>query len=554
MILFFWLVCSAVGKPELVLRPGLAAIQSPRLPRLYEAVPDADRMEPNLTLDPPAPFQWVFDEGEPFRINVAGSAKAAGDQAVLTAWDWEVRPVAQLRFAIPFAEAVNIQVEGRGTYLLSLDLFAGGSCVARLVRSFSVCPSNLERRKDWAKEEFFVGTCAFPGRQHWRNEFGMATPPGLSQQESRELDAELSARLGLQVVRPDLPVEWVGEEAPLDFSKADTALEAWTSRGFKLDLQLWMPGDWAILPEYANVPDPKWRYPKREGPCRKYVSECVKRYGSQAAFIELNNEPDIRDFWRGRPEQYVEWARWAIEEIRQVAPQIMVVNGGYSFNQPELTGFFARELRGWIDGAAYHAHGMLKNLEDRFDTMRALQAALDWKNPIFLNTEMGYAAWRLDIERTQAATAAQKVFYCWAHRHRGALLYCSRDVGGPRLRPDDPDWGYLDYFFCPRFIYGALAALINRYAGAHFESILQETDHLHAYLFSAEGKRLVAAFVPYDGRRSLTLESDAFAVQIVDPMGNATPTPPGRVSIDVTFYPQTIVLEGATTVQVVEER
>jgi hypothetical protein len=553
MMLFLWLTCSAVEGPGLALYPGLAAIQNPRVPRLYESVPDADRLEPNLTLEPAIPFQWVWEVGEPIRLNVAASAPAAGDCAVLTAWDWEVRPVAQLRFRIPFDETVEVQVQGRGTYLLSLDLLEGNRCVARKVRSFSVCPSNLPRRTAWAAEEFFVGTCAFPGRQHWRNEFGMATPPGLSQQASRELDAELSARLGVQVVRPDLPVEWASEEAPLNFTKADTALGAWTSRGFRLDLQLGLPGDWAILPEYADVSDPKWRYPKREGPSRRYVAECVKRYGPHAAFIELYNEPDIRDFWRGRPEQYVEWARWAVEEIRRVAPQAMVVNGGYSFNQPELTGFFARELRDWIDGVAYHAHGDLRNLKDRFDTMRAVQAALGRENPIFFNTEMGYTAWRLDMERTQAATAVQKVLYCWAHRHRGALLYCSRDVGGPRLRPDDPDWGYLDYFFCPRFMYGAVAALIDGYAGAHFERVLKETDHLHAYLFRAEGKRLVAAFVPYDGKQSLTLESDASAVQIVDPMGNATPVPPGRVRLDVAFYPQTVVLEGATTVQTVEE-
>jgi len=166
---------------------------------------------------------------------------------------------------------------------------------------------------------------------------------------------------------------------------------------------------------------------------------------------------------------------------------------------------------------------------------------------------MGYAAWRLDMERYQAATALQKVLYGWAHGHRGALLYCSRDIGGPRLRPSNPDWGYLDYFFCPRFLYGAVAALVDGYAGASFERVLYETSQVHAYLFRAEGKLLVAAFTPNDWRQPLLLESDAHSARIVDPMGNATPTEPGRLEIDGSFYPQTLVLEGATTVRVVED-
>lgn len=539
--------------PALSLRPGMPALEDPGVPRLYEPVPDADRMEPNLTLEPPVPYRWVVGVGEEFRVRVAGTAEAAGERAVLTVWDWEVRPAAQVRFEVPFAETVPFQAEGRGTYLLTLDLFAEGRCAARLARSFSVCPPNLDRRKAWRADEFFLGTCAFPGRQHWRTEWGLPTPPGLSEQESRELDAELSARLGLQVVRPDLPVEWAGEDAPLDFTRADASMAAWTSRGFKLDLQVGLPGDWAILPEYADVPDPQWRYPKREGPSRKYVAECVQRYAQDAAFIELYNEPDNRDFWRGRPEEYVAWARWAVEEVRRVAPQAVIVNGGYCLIEPEWTGLFARELRGLMDGVAYHSHGDVTALKAIFDALRAVHAAAGYDPPTFLNTEMGYAAWRLDMERYQAATALQKILYCWAHGHRGALLYCSRDLGGPRLRPGNPDWGYVDYFFCPRFLYGAVAALVDGYAGASFERILHETPQVHAYLFRAEGRLLVAAFTPHDWRQPLTLESDAESAWVVDPMGNATPAAAGRMEMDVTFYPQTVVLGGASTVRVVEE-
>ena len=60
-----------------------------------------------------------------------------------------------------------------------------------------------------------------------------------------------------------------------------------------------------------------------------------------------------------------------------------------------------------------------------------------------------------------AATALQKLLHCWAHGDRGALLFCSRGIGGPRLPQGDADWGYIDYFMCPRFMYGAVAAFID---------------------------------------------------------------------------------------------
>jgi len=375
--------------------------------------------------------------------------------------------------------------------------------------------------------------------------------PGLTEQASRDLDAELAARAGLQIVRPALPIEWPSEDAPIDFTRADASVAAWTSRGLRLYLQVGQPPEWALLPQYAGVADPKWRYPRREGPSRRWLAELLPRYAKDAAFVELYNESDNRDFWRGTPEEYTEWAGWAIEEIERAAPDVPIAAGGYCLLEPEWTGLFARALVGKLDLIGYHSHGDVTALEANFRAMRATHAAAGYVAPVFANTEMGYAAWRLDMERHQAATAVQKLLYCWAHGHRAALLYCSRDIGGPRQRAGDADWGFVDHFFCPRFAYGALCAFIDTYAGASFERILTEAQPFTAYVSRSDDARIVAVFTSYDGERAVTITSDAARAEIVDPMGNHTETPTAeRVELEAGFYPLSVILHGATTVAV----
>lgn len=543
-------LCLSCSAATVSLRPGLPALDTPGVPALWQSVADADRGESHMSLEPAAPYRWVFSRGDAIELRGQIGAEAPGTRAMLTVWDWERNPVAQQALAVPCRETIDLEVVGRGTYLLTMDLFSDERCVLRLVRSFGVCPDNRRRREAWLDDLFFVGTCAFPGRQHWSNDFGPAHPPGLSEQESRDLDAEFSARLGLQVVRPDLPVQWAGEDAEMDFSRADASMEAWTSRGFTLGLQVGQPGDWATKEAYTEVTDPKWRYPKREAPTRRYLAECIRRYGPHARFIEAYNETDNLDFWRGTPQEYIDFARWVAEEAAAAAPRVPVANAGYTLILPEWTGLLARELRPLTSMVAYHSHGDVSALDAMRRAMVAVHAAAGYADPVFVNTEMGYAAWRLDVERSQAATAIQKTLHCWARGDRGVLLYCSRDIGGPRLRQGDADWGYLDYYMCPRFMYGAVAAFIDQYAGARFETILSETHPLRAYLFSRGTERLVAVFTTPDITQKVAIESDAESASVLDPMGNATPAAdPTRVEVLAGHYPQTIVLQGATEVR-----
>lgn len=550
-------VCYALACPGkcaaeanvIALRPGMPGLERVEAPPLWADVPDADLGPSDLGLMPPTAYRWVFAPGEP--VTLKASCTAAEDRVLLTVWDWERRAVAVREFTGPFAETLRFNVTGRGTYLLTLDRFEGIRCVARLARSFCMCPSNLDKREAWRAGSFQVGVCSFPGRQHWRNDYGPAHPPGLSEKQSREMDADLSARLGATLVRPDLPTFQPRPDAPLDFALADECMSCLTSRGFRLALQLGFPGesDWAVLPRYAGVADPRWRYPRAEQVVRQHAEAVVARYGADAEFVEIYNEPDNPDFWRGTVEEFIATHHWMAEATRRARPDLTIISGGLCLMDPERTGLIARGIMGAVDAVGYHSHGGVGELAATLTAMRALHAAAGYDRPAFYNTETGYANWRLDMERSAAATAVQKLLYCWAHGNRAALLYCSRDVGGPRMSAKD--WGAVDFFMCPRFTYGAVAAFMDTYAGARLEGVLRELNGLHVYLFRRGDSRLVSVFVADDFPRPLTLGTDATRAQLLDPMGNAqeVDVAEGRLSLTAGYYPTTVVLEGTVRVQ-----
>ncbi|PIX45546.1 MAG: hypothetical protein COZ57_15070 [Armatimonadetes bacterium CG_4_8_14_3_um_filter_66_20] len=533
----------AAGAESVViaLRPSMPAIEKPGVTPLNwarTAVPDADRTDPGLKLTLQTPFRWVVSPGDAFPVTVSSDRKDDSDKSVLTVWDWTGNAVVQRQFALPVAKAIEFTVADRGTYLLTLDRYAGTKHLSRLVRSFSVCPPNQGRRKLWDLNRFFVGACSFPDRQNWGSEYGKGHPEGLTPRESAELEAELSSRLGIQTVRlnsgPGDSNEW--------------AFELYAAKGIRPYIQLWLPNV-DVLPTYQNVTDPKWRYPRPEAPSRTHDADVAKRYGKRALFFEINNEPDNEDFWRGTPEEFIDLHRWAVEEIRREAPGAILANGGYCLIKPEWFAKYVEAFRGTTDWIAYHTHGALPACIEGFQAIRQAHEEAGSQHPVFVNTEMGHAAWRLDMERVQAYVTLQKILYFWAHDNRGVLLYNSRNIGGVRQGEGEADWGYLDHFFCPRFTYGAVAALLDWFAGTRFESVLREERQLHAYCFSAEGRRLVTVFDPTakGPAQEITVRSDARTALSLDPMGNATPLADARrVRLKASAYPALVVLEGAS--------
>ena len=552
------LFVTASGRAEkevVVLAPDSPILSNEKVPFLHEVISEHHLSGDGLELNPVSgPYEWtkIGPTEEPFQLKV-GADSAQFEHATLSAWNWNNHLVGQWRIEAGEPETIAIQIKALGTYLLTLDGWREGACQKRLIRNLAVTRDLNEARATWKVDEFFLGICAFPGRYHWTPGGKPALPEGLTEQLARDREADLIARLGLQVVRTDESLEMGrrknarGEdEYYFDFARMDAAVASYTSLGFQLALQTMNAADWAVLPSYADQGKNRWRYPHQEKPQRAYLAALVARYRDQSRFVQISNEPDQIGYWSGTNEEFVTQFTFSQNEIRRVAPGLPITNGGYSLVDEAKCAYFIDRLHGLVDLPAYNAHGNLEDYKRSFATMKRLQAAAGDAATGWINTETGYSAWRLEQERRQAQIDAQKVLYSWANGHAGVLLFCSRMTRGPG-RDGPPDFGLLDYQYCPRFVYGSIAALTGTLTKASFRETLVESKDIHLYVFERGEDLIVAGFTLGEEAATAVIESDAKEVIAVDEMGNeGEPSAGGGLNLTLDAYPRYWVLRGAT--------
>jgi hypothetical protein len=548
-------VPSAAPANAVVLSPQSPPLDAIGVPYLHEVLPEHRLSGSGLVLEPAAgPYEWTKTgpTDEPFVLNLAVESPVF-QRGTLTVWNWNNHAVAQFQVPAGEPKRIALQVDGLGAYLLTFDGWRADKVEARLIRNLGVTRDLNRARETWRTEEFFIGTCAFPGRYHWKPGGEPTLPAGLTEPQARDREAELIARLGLQVVRTDESLEMGkrkgkegGEEYFFDFSRMDAAVGSYTSRGFQIVLQTMSASDWAVLPHYADRGKDRWRYPHQEKPQRAYLAALVGRYGKHARFVQVSNEPDQTGYWSGTNDEFVTQYRFSRDEIRRVAPEIPVTVGGYTLVDEAKCAFFIKHLRGQTDLPAYNAHGNLEDYARSFATLRRLQSEAGDTATGWVNTEAGYSAWRLEQERRQAQIDAQKVLYSWANGHKGILLFCSRMTRGPG-RDGPPDFGLLDYQYGPRFAYGALATLTGTLTNTSYAETLSETNGIYLYRFHREGESILAGFTLREEPVTVRITSDARERIPIDEMGNAAPAEAGG---DFPFlldgYPRYQVLRGAT--------
>lgn len=508
----------------LELSPSSERLPVTGVPFLNEEVAEVYTDEEGLWLVPGDSLGWVRTAAESSCIELVISVdREEFDYAVVTIWNWHNHPIRQERLVAAETHRVALKIEGRGSYLVTLDGFRGDECIKRLVRSFSFTEDLNFARQTWKIDEFFLGVCAFPGRYHWSYEGKSVLPPNYTEAGARELEASLLARLGFQVVRTDESMEMGVLEVEgkpeyrFDFERMDEAIRAYTSRGFELALQLMNAPDWAVAEKYRTSTEGVWRYPRAEAPQVAYVRALVNRYGRQARFFQVFNEPDQVAFWAGTPAEYLQQYAYTAAAIRDLYPDKPIVNGGYSLVDRAKTALYIRELDRASSFAAYHSHGDLTDLMEDISEMRRLYKESGVKSPRLVNTEMGYDGWRLDQERRKGEIVPQKVLHCWATGHAGVLVFGGRMTLGPEQVSQD--FGFLDYQFCPRFVYGSLAGLVGTLEGASFDRIVLQSEDVFVYQFLKDGRKLIAAF-SLSGKAAVRWKADAAPVEVVDEMGN----------------------------------
>ncbi|MEM1441347.1 MAG: hypothetical protein AAGF67_03330 [Verrucomicrobiota bacterium] len=537
-----------------VLQPEVEKLEEVEVPLLHREVPEHELSGGGLTMEPEAgPYQWLSDDGR-IRLRV-GVGEDKFEEAVLTIWNWDNIPIYQKRIRGGTEGQFPVEIEGFGSYLVTLDGMSEGEVQRRMIRNITVTPDMNAARETWKLDEFFLGICTFPGRYHWTPGGEATLPKGLTEEEARNLEADLMARLGFQVVRTDESLEMGRRESDeneflFNFDRMDAAVEAYTSRGFEIGLQLMNAADWAVAEKHNHVEEHRWRYPHEEKAQRAYIKALLERYGESARFVQIFNEPDQVEFWSGTPDEFVTQFEFSKEQIREDFPEVPIANGGYAFVDDEKTAFFIERLHPHVDYSAYHAHGTLEGMIENFEKMKAQHNAVGVSPAKWVNTETGFDAWRLDQERRQAQAVAQKVLYCWAHDHAGIMLFCGRMTRGPGR--DGRDLGLVDYQFCSRFAYGAVAGLVSVLQGASFESVLVEEEGVFAYEFVVGEERVVSAFSLSD-EGALSFESDASQVMVCDPMGNVVrQVAGGDVDLSLDGYPQYLVFRNAGSVALSE--
>ena len=151
---------------------------------------------------------------------------------------------------------------------------------------------------------------------------------------------------------PDLPVgavrlwdtrtAWLNLEPAQDqwdFSRLDDNLRVAEANGVQdITMVLWGTPTWAA--SSLGPDDAPWLGPNSASPPAKlddwedFVRHVVRRYAGRITAYEVGNEPNLRMFWRGSPEQYAELVARAARIVHEEDPAALVAAPALLLSSP----------------------------------------------------------------------------------------------------------------------------------------------------------------------------------------------------------------------------
>jgi hypothetical protein len=141
------------------------------------------------------------------------------------------------------------------------------------------------------------------------------------------------------VMRVDSRSQLVG--APGDPHRWDVAkslLDRFAATNNKLDLVFMGTPEWAAITPQRYLEGKKaWRPHTVVPDTSKYleiVDWVIEHYHDKVAVYEIWNEPDITQFWRGTPEEYIAFAAGVAEEIHRRDPEKPIILSGLANVSP----------------------------------------------------------------------------------------------------------------------------------------------------------------------------------------------------------------------------
>jgi len=177
----------------------------------------------------------------------------------------------------------------------------------------------------------------------------------------------------------------------------------------------------------------------------QYVLTTVAHYRGQVSDWEVWNEPDMRFFWRGTPDQYARLLQVTYRAVKDADPAARVLMGGMVV--PDL-GFLTRVLHDAakeagghgpiFDAVSWHAYGPAHLLYTNIRRVRAVLDATGFgRTPIWV-TEAGFPSANPNGTPRQAAYVLQSITYALAAGAQRVLVYRASDDATGK------GWGLLD--------------------------------------------------------------------------------------------------------------
>lgn len=350
--------------------------------------------------------------------------------------------------------------------------------------------------------------------------FGICSHPNwTANREIHRKEAEAMALVGAKVLRVDFEWQQIErQKGQIDNTLNDGLVETFADRGIEFEAILGKPPQWAVI--NGNLPD--------YGEWRRFVRNAFSRYRGKIRYWEVWNEPDLTGFATFTAPEYAELMRIVREERDAVAPEAVLLTGGFATMTPhgsKKEGFQEEALRlgkGLFDIHAYHEHGgftqFVRMVDDRFLPMRR---SLGITEPWYANeTAISSAA---VSEREQAVTLARKLVFSWS---RGAIGYNWYNLRNKGDNPKDGEhnYGMITSDFRPKAVYVAYNTLV-RMLREHAFVREHPVPGGMLFEFRSNGQRLLCGWRT-DARAGTGLKvavRSGAEAETVDLMGSAAP-------------------------------
>jgi hypothetical protein len=186
-----------------------------------------------------------------------------------------------------------------------------------------------------------------------------------------------------------------------DFRLLDRYVDLAQSHGVELLLTLGMTPGWATIqgaPSGGTDPGAFRAQPPQLSAWRDYIEAVASRYRGKIPGYEIWNEPNLKMFYVGTPEQLVDMTREASKVLKAVDPSNVVVSPSYTgFNGlPALEKFLEAGGGKYVDVIGYHfyngAYGGTPelNIPPLVKGIRQLQTKYGLTDKPIWDTETGY--------------------------------------------------------------------------------------------------------------------------------------------------------------------